>query len=1210
MKTNIIRTILVSVLAILFISFSFTAYAAEIPSDNISNYLGDTNSDGSINIVDVLDILKRITASTDFSHDNDINSDAAVNITDVLTLLKNVTASSSQLGGKNLLISSDDTWDGASYMDGVNPFSATIGAYGKHVGYWTNFDGGAPAIIANGTVDSVSGVAGAKGNVYYIDSTDGKSRQSHFTSEVTGGKYYTISYRTKNAGNGSPVDAAKITVILQNPMPYAHNGWARYMLLDGISNSLMSNSPLNTVDANGWYNAKMIVYIPEIVKVDSYRFEPSHMTVNIYPAGANKIYIDSLSITETDPNLCAYITAEEKTTGFSASLLGGDITITADSSDITANTYETLNTIQLFIEPTDSVKYTHNGIAGSIVNGFDSMQAYSAGSATRLTKFNTSLTFALPFHVTSASQAAIFYNGTDVTSKFTFDFNAHTATINSLSSLLPSGNMTGSLLEKTKLQLWAADNTSAIPTATPSPIPQPTATPTPLPVDIETKVPGTDNKVPSLLTLTDENATIIGSAYTPDFVANNYTTMGSWMSDPVTSSAIGFDSSVKKYETKSIKIERISSQHHSVIIPIKPGTLTPGKTYTFQAWVKTDKVVSNSSGAYLSVEFRKTDYFTTAADPVTSSASSGTRDWTLQSVTFTVPQGNDVVVSLIMALWDVTNGTAWYDGIALVERSTPVDDFNNIGAPVGGVTKYTIDFSTLGKTINNKVSTLNMWDFNIDWLFRAEAYADDHLKNSMPFVEYIQFMQATGGNSSRDLFLNPADKTVRDDYYFDGIIRACQNVLDKGLTPFIKTGNVPQKYSTVDTTGTFGVNLFPPDDYDEYYTYIKAVTHALVDEFGLAEVKTWRWGCYTEYENRDWFTINDKKNETFVAFCKIYDYTVAALQSVLGEDIFIGAHSMTCSEGLWDELDFIEHCANGTNYATGAKGTRLSYLAASFYDSTPNSAAYRNMVQTIDILRNKAESVGLTDLKYGIDEGRILSGTIKGVNGWDLNSRVAGQTFQAAYDARILKQMIDNDIDYFATWSYTSTGIWSGLPTVSLHVARNFYEMVGMQQAAVSKTSLGDGNEVETVAAYDSETGKAVVMAYNFGFSLSYNTRSAMLFTMPVVDVKGQTPVKYKVTFKIVDDDSNFFDEWSADCDANGITANDFSVSPDSANVEGNMATTAPRQLFTDNYDKYAKCAEQKTYYGYVTPESGNISLYVEADPNAVVFFELEPIFE
>ena len=97
----------------------------------------------------------------------------------------------------------------------------------------------------------------------------------------------------------------------------------------------------------------------------------------------------------------------------------------------------------------------------------------------------------------------------------------------------------------------------------------------------------------------------------------------------------------------------------------------------------------------------------------------------------------------------------------------------------------------------------------------------------------------------------------------------------------------------------------------------------------------------TEYENEDWFKANDDEDEvaraaaTADAYCKLYDYTVQALIDSIGEEVFVGAHSMTVTEGLWNENIFIKHCAYGKNAKTGKTGTRLCYLSASFYDSTP-----------------------------------------------------------------------------------------------------------------------------------------------------------------------------------------------------------------------------------------------------------------------------------
>ena len=144
------------------------------------------------------------------------------------------------------------------------------------------------------------------------------------------------------------------------------------------------------------------------------------------------------------------------------------------------------------------------------------------------------------------------------------------------------------------------------------------------------------------------------------------------------------------------------------------------------------------------------------------------------------------------------------------------------------------------------------------------------------------------------------------------------------------------KFTKEYKTAAFGVNVCAPEDYEAYYRYIKAIVQALADTFGEKEVKRWHWGVFTEYENADWFIGTDGTPENAAdEFCKLYDWTVQAVIDVLGEDIYIGAHSMTVTEGLWDEEIFIRHVATGKNHCTGKIGTRISYLSTSFYDVEP-----------------------------------------------------------------------------------------------------------------------------------------------------------------------------------------------------------------------------------------------------------------------------------
>lgn len=132
-----------------------------------------------------------------------------------------------------------------------------------------------------------------------------------------------------------------------------------------------------------------------------------------------------------------------------------------------------------------------------------------------------------------------------------------------------------------------------------------------------------------------------------------------------------------------------------------------------------------------------------------------------------------------------------------------------------------------------------------------------------------------------------------------------------------------------------------------------------------------------------------------------------------------------------------------------------------------------------------------------MDEGRILSGT-RGSVAADLAQRVSGYTHQAAYDARLIKQMADHDIEYFSSWGYLTGGLWSGLPSVGFHVANRFAAMAHAARVPVeTKGELIPGAEIEALAGIHADT--VHIMAYNFKNEVEYRQSTAMTFRVAVL---------------------------------------------------------------------------------------------------------------
>ncbi len=517
-----------------------------------------------------------------------------------------------------------------------------------------------------------------------------------------------------------------------------------------------------------------------------------------------------------------------------------------------------------------------------------------------------------------------------------------------------------------------------------------------------------------------------------------------------------------------------------------------------------------------------------------------------------------------------------------------------------------VDASAIGDIIPNVVDNVNIWHMGNSF-YNAERNEENDV---FEFVKYIQLMQCTGGTADRDLFIDPYDTSTFTDYKFDSLIENCRGILNLGAKPHLKLGGVPLKFTSDYIMGGFGMNPYPPDDFEVYYGYIKAIAQALVDEFGLEEVKSWRFGVMTEYENQAWFMAkNEDPEDSAVAYCKLYDYTVQALIDVIGEDVFVGAHSMTVTEGLWDEEIFIRHVAEGTNFANGKKGSRICFLSASFYDSCPGEFTSGNTLpETIGYLQEKAEKYGLENLIYGIDEGRILVGNSSGAISNELNNRTTGYTWQAAYDARLFAQAIRSGADYFSSWNFLTNGNLDGYPIISYHVAQNIAKFEGCKILSADimevKTSLGV--EIGNLVGVDEETGSYRAMVYNFKNKLEYKGKADVTLNIPSVDGR-----KYKVTQYLVNDNCNYFDEWQEDRKKYNITDDCFSWSPEDPMLDNPITLTDPeaREIYYNELrEKYKECAVLTPTEYEVTSAEGNISLNVLLEAGNVVFFEIEEI--
>ncbi len=508
------------------------------------------------------------------------------------------------------------------------------------------------------------------------------------------------------------------------------------------------------------------------------------------------------------------------------------------------------------------------------------------------------------------------------------------------------------------------------------------------------------------------------------------------------------------------------------------------------------------------------------------------------------------------------------------------------------------NFDELQAPIGNKAAHFNFWNgLDMGSLNESEGVVLD-------FVEYAQLMQATGGQPFRDLFKNPNDFSVRNDYDISRLVKACKQCLKNGMKPYIKFG-IPSKLASSSTKGGFGMNPYPPDNYDEYYNYVSAICGELAKNFSKEELEKWRYCVLTEFDNKSWFvTKSGDPDETREAFLKLYDYTVDAVKKIISSKTKVGAHAMRSKDSFWDASALLEHCARGVNFKTGKKGSPIDFFAISYYDYDFRNPSFEQLGAIIQILRNKAEALGL-NLTYGIDEGRILWGR-KGKYKRDLLSRIVGDSYQIAFEARIAKEMADFNIDYFSSWSYSAGSPLGSYPHISYYTARSVSKFKNARRAKVERyIKKFLPNEVDALAGYDEQKSTANVLAYSYR-----RDENAKNVVETEIKLKSKKFANKEVDVSVLtmDDSANFFVKFREDRKKYDFKDSDFKWSPDSVQLDSksNWINEEQYNFYKEKLrPEYVKISQLKPKSMKVKGDkNGEVTIQHKFIGNSAVFIE------
>jgi len=156
---------------------------------------------------------------------------------------------------------------------------------------------------------------------------------------------------------------------------------------------------------------------------------------------------------------------------------------------------------------------------------------------------------------------------------------------------------------------------------------------------------------------------------------------------------------------------------------------------------------------------------------------------------------------------------------------------------------------------------------------------------------------------------------------------------DAGVEPLVEVGFMPEALSihpepyrhTFPNTGVAGIFTgwsYPPKDYAKWAALVTAWATHLRDRYGADALRGWLWEVWNEPDIGYWHGTPEEYDH-------LYDVTSAAIRGVL-PDAKIGGPDSTGPGGQRAPAfltQFLQHCARGTNSATGGVGAPLDFIS-------------------------------------------------------------------------------------------------------------------------------------------------------------------------------------------------------------------------------------------------------------------------------------------
>ena len=178
------------------------------------------------------------------------------------------------------------------------------------------------------------------------------------------------------------------------------------------------------------------------------------------------------------------------------------------------------------------------------------------------------------------------------------------------------------------------------------------------------------------------------------------------------------------------------------------------------------------------------------------------------------------------------------------------------------------------------------------------------------------------------------DAAGRPRYDWSILDRIFDTYVERGVKPLVEIGFMPEALSVKPQPYRHQFSLeplnrsieggwaYPPKDYSKWAELVFQWVRHAVERYGRAEVETWLWETWNEANIGYWRGSPEE-------FHKLNDFTAEAVKRALPTARFGGPHwaGGTQEKSVQWFRDYLEHALHGRNYATGAKGAPLDFIA-------------------------------------------------------------------------------------------------------------------------------------------------------------------------------------------------------------------------------------------------------------------------------------------